>query len=623
MRNCVDALSNTWNMRDQFLQRDLAYYREVDTTTEQNRALWANRTGDPRKLQNLIIPIIMPQVESALAYNAGVFLTGYPIFGVAADPAKADAALQLETILSENQVQYAWVRHMIMFLRDTLKYNFGALEVTWKKRKVYSLVNDPSKSVKQGTSSELWYQGNSLRRLDPYNMIWDKRVMPTMLHTDGEFAGYTELMSRVQLKQYLLDCDPELTMNAKKAFESGTPSITINGADSWYCVPQINPNAFRGLSVQNFPTTNWLAWMVANGQKETDIRYHDMYEVTTLYGRIIPSDFSFAVPQRNQPQIWKFVIVNRQVPIYVERQTNAHNLLPILIGQAIEDGLGYQTKSFADNAEPFQAMTTALWNSAIASKRRQVFDRIYYDPSRIRKEDIDRVTEVARIPVKQSAYGKPVSDAVHSSPYNDTGVADTLQMASQVNAMADESNGQNKVQRGQFQKGNKTKTEFTETMSSANSRQQIQALGIENQVMIPIKEVIKINTLQYQSGASIYSPSQKKLVVIKPEELRDAALTFKISDGILPTDKLLSTDLLQVFMQTIQTSPLMQSEFNMVEAFVYWCKMQGAQWLEDFRRSPDEQKQVMAQLSAFEQAKKGPPQAQGAEQQQQSAPGAA
>ena len=37
--------------------------------------------------------------------------------------------------------------------------------------------------------------------------------------------------------------------------------------------------------------------------------------------------------------------------------------------------LAYQTKGFADNVIPYQQISTSLWNSAMASKRRLVYDR--------------------------------------------------------------------------------------------------------------------------------------------------------------------------------------------------------------------------------------------------------
>jgi hypothetical protein len=607
VQNCVESLANVWNLRQQFLQKDLIYNREVDRTATQSAAKIANLAGDPMKFQNIIIPIVMPQVETALAYHAGVFLTGHPVFGVASNPDNADTALQLETIIGDNSIKYGWVRELILFLRDSLKYNLSFLEVEWKKQRIYSITSDPAQNLgRSGKASEMYYQGNYLCRWDPYNTIWDKRVLnPVELPKKGEFVGKTEVMGRVALKQLLLDLNPAYTMNGREAFQTGTPSITLNGSDSWYYVPQVNPDSFIG--TQTLPTTNWLAWADLESQQGRDgIRYNNMYEVTTMYAKIIPQDFLLAVPSRNQPQIWKFIVVNRTVVIYVERMTNAHNLLPVMVGQINEDGLGYQTKSFLDNATPFQYMSSSLWNAGIEAKRRQIFDRIFYDPSRVRKEDIDKVGSIGRIPVKQSAYGKPVGDAVYAFPYRDDGVAGTLDMSDKVNGMADVAVGQNKVQRGQFQKGNKTKQEFDTTMLGANSRQQLSALGLEFQVFSPLKEMIKINMLQYQPDGQLYSVPEKKLVSIKSDDLRKQEIAFQISDGLLPTDKLISGDLLQVFMQTIQTSPLFQAEFDIIGAFAYFMKMNGAHWFNDFRRNPEQRNAVLSQLSQLQAAGKSP-----------------
>lgn len=606
--NAVESLASVWNLRAQFLQRDLVYYRQVDRTVQQSNAKLANLAGDPMKFQNIIIPVVMPQVETALSYHAGVFLTGHPVFGVASSPENQDAALQFETVIADNSVKYGWQRQLIMFIRDCLKYNLGFIEVQWNKKKIYSITEDPATNLgRGGKATELYYAGNRLRRIDPYNAIWDKRVLnPADLPEKGEFIGWTEVMGRVALKQFFLELDPTYTMNGRDAYQSGNGgAITLNGADSWFYIPQINPDSFIG--TQTIPTTNWMAWaMLEGGMTKDGITYNNMYEVTTLYAKIIPQDFLLKVPSRNQPQIWKFVVINRRILVYVERMTNAHNLLPVLVGQMNEDGQGYQTQSFQDNATPFQYMSSSLWNATIEAKRRAVFDRIFYDPSRVRKEDIDKVGAIGRVPVKQSAYSKNIQEAVYSFPYRDEQSGAMLQMAQSVTDMADVAVGQNKVQRGQFQKGNKTKTEFQETMGGSNARQQLQAIGLENQVFTPMKEMIKINMLQYQGDAQLYSVSSKKLVEVKQETLRKTAIAFKISDGLLPTDKLMGSDILQVFMQTIQTSPLMQAEFDVIGAFAYWCKLHGATWFNDFIRSPQDRDQVLKSLASQEAAGKSP-----------------
>lgn len=85
--------------------RDKAYQRQLNTTADHIKAVRANLDGRPRALQDMINSIIMPQIESAVAYQAGVFLTSYPIFGVVSTPQMQTAALQFETALGDQSIK--------------------------------------------------------------------------------------------------------------------------------------------------------------------------------------------------------------------------------------------------------------------------------------------------------------------------------------------------------------------------------------------------------------------------------------------------------------------------------------------------------------------------------------
>ena len=85
-RNCQSILTGAWNIREQLLQIDRQYMREVDWTKEHNRARLANAYGDPTKFQNVTVPVVMPQVETAVVYQSSVFLTGSPLFPVSSTP---------------------------------------------------------------------------------------------------------------------------------------------------------------------------------------------------------------------------------------------------------------------------------------------------------------------------------------------------------------------------------------------------------------------------------------------------------------------------------------------------------------------------------------------------------
>lgn len=597
LESAVTAYSTNYSIRSQLEARDRAYYRTEDQTSAHLKAKAANKAGDASKIQNVTVPVVMPQVETELSYLQEVFLTGYPIFGTVAPPAQAEAMMQMDTIVGENSVRAGWPLELLKAMRDGLKYDISAVEVVWENRKLFTIGTPEDTNISQGTPTETYYQGNFIKRLDMYNVILDTRVDPEKIHTEGEFAGYTEQISRIELKKRMEDLPPLGTMNFRKAFESPSPDSNTSDNTGGYYQPSINPEAL--LPVENRKDFNWMGWAELTDSRRPDsISYKTIYDWTVLYARILPADFKLNTRNKNHVQIWKFIIINHKVVIFAERQTNAHNYLPIIIGKPTADGMGYQSRSFAENVEGIQSVASSIINSGLESQRRKVYDRMFYDPSRINKKDIDMVSAVARVPVKSSGYGKTMSDAVYQVPYRDDGVAETVSMSQTVAQMGDIINGQNRVSQGQFQKGNKTRKEFDTVMGNQSSRSRMRALALEYSFFVPIKEIIKSNILQYQPPTSLINRDTKAVVQIDPSVLRKAIVEFSMSDGYLPSDKMVGAETFGTMIQAAQAMPEVRAEYDIVGAFIYSQQLQGANWLPQFKRSDEDKKAYLAQMQA-------------------------
>ena len=588
-KSCAQLQMQNWNIRENMRAIDLAYLREQDWTSENRRAMMANRYGDSDKLQNITVPVVMPQVEAAVAAQSAVFLSGLPIFESVANSAYEEEALQLNTIIEEQSVRGGWVRELQMFLRDGFKYNISAIEVDWDSITTAVLDTDLSFSTSQGKPKEVIWEGNVIRRWDIYNTILDTRCEPTRIAQDGEFAGNTTLMSRSALKAFINKLPNKILENLTAAFESGVGGAGNSSPESYY-QPILNPNALLNRNLR--ASTDWMAWASLTNPNPT-VQYKNLYEVTKLYGRIIPSDFGLRVPAPNTPQVWKFYIINGQVCIYAERLTNAHNLIPVLFGVPHEDGLKYQTKSLASNALPFQQVSSALMNQSIAASRRAIWDRTVYDPSRINEADINNPNPASKIPVRPSAYGKPVGEAFQSMPFHDDQSPAVMQKIMQLASMTDEVTGRNRAQRGLFTKGNRTKEEYVDVQQNATGRDMMVSMLLESQVFTPLKEILKINILQYQGGTTLYSSTEQRTVDVDPVALRKAVLNFKMADGLTPTSKQIDSSTLQVALQTIGSSQSLAQEYNLGQMFSYLMKTQGAD-LKPFEKSP--------QQVAYEQA---------------------
>jgi hypothetical protein len=578
--------------RSRFEDVDKAYQRQQDLTKAQQRAKAANIAGDPNRFQNMTVPVVMPQVESAVTYQTSVFLTGSPLFGVVSSPQFIDQALALETIIEDNSIKGGWARELMMFFRDGYKYNFAPIEVDWNQEVTATVETNLAISQTEGILKEVLWSGNDITRWDPYNTFLDTSVHPTEVYRHGAFIGRVELMSRIRLKSFIAALPDKIIANVKTAFESSFKGSTLGGEQRGFYVPTINPDVNTD-QLTGTDGNNWMKWASIPDTKVNAILYKDMYELTTLYCRVMPSEFGLNIPGKNTPQVFKLYIVNHDVVIYAERQTNAHGHLPVFIGQPLEDGLGYQTKSLADNAAPFQQLATSYMTSIISSRRRSITDRVLYDPSRITAAAINSTNPAAKIPVRAKAYNSKISDAVYSFPYKEDQAGNSMQQIQTLLGLANNLAGQNQASQGQFVKGNKTLSEFESVMDNANGRDQMASILLEFQVFVPMKHILKINTLQFQGGTTLYNNERQQQVEIDPIALRKAVLNFRISDGLIPSDKLLSTETFATAVQVMGSSPEIAAAYNMGQAFSYLMKTRGAD-LTPFEKGAEQQ--------AFEQA---------------------
>lgn len=591
--SCKNLCFQNYNIRETMQRTDREYAREMDWTSENTKAKIANAYGDSKKFRNITVPVVMPQVEAAVTYQASVFLTGVPLFAVVAQPNLMGPAKQLETIIDSQAVRGGWIDEFLLNFRDGEKYNFGILEVDWNREKLFGIDTDVSSSA--GNSAALTpmsWEGNVINRWDPYNSFWDIRYSTSQVSKRGEFIGTSDMISRVELKK-LTNTDPAIIRrNIKPAFESATPPVTVAGNTSitTFFVPQINQQILMNPALMG--QFNWMAWAGLE-QDSTKIEYKNIYMRTKLYARIIPSDFNLDVPAKNSPQIWKFVFINDDVLIYAQPVSLAQDTFPVFMTEPKRDGLSYQTKSSAAESVDFQNVTTAMMNSVIAARRRAVSDRLLYDPSRVSEAHINSDNPSAKIPIRPAAYGKPLGEAVFQFPFRDDQSQFMMSEINMISQMADKAIGLNPARQGQFVKGNKTLQEFDSVMQNSSGRDQMKALVYECQLFTPLKECLKINVLEKQTPATLWSRELNQQIDIDPVEIRKASLQFKLSDGLVPAEKLISGDMLGKALNVMGTNQALSQQYNIASVFTYLMGTQNVD-LKPFEKS-------QAQL-AYEQA---------------------
>lgn len=546
-------------------------------------------------------PVVVSQVDSMVAYLSEVFLSGVPIFPVVSSPATKKYAEQLETLIDDHATIGGYARQILLFLRDGVKYNFSAIEVDWTSIPQYTMLDEtlaPGKnSVKKDNKNF-----NKLERWDPYNTVWDYNVAPGDVATEGDYAGNIKMMSRTKLKRFLQRlADDKEAFNVREAAKTPNPFTEASALGNYRTHPQVS-NYINARAPRS--SLNWYTWFT--GQKDpAQTVIDDNFEVFTFYARIIPKELGLDSPAPRTVQIWKFIVVNGSVLVQAKRVMTAYDALPVLFGQPLEDGLGYQTQSIAEGNIPFQQSAETLFNISFNAARRAVSDRALYNKDLIRESDINAPVAAAKIPVKSNSLeGFRLSDAYHQIPFDARGTEGALDSGMRIVQFGKELTGLNGPMQGQFQKGNKSVQEWQDTMGGADARLRLPALILEYQVFQPMKNIIKFNIFQFGDDVELVSQKTGDKLKIDMAELRRQVLSFRIADGYTPKSKLASTDSILTLMQTVGQSQILQQSYGdkLPGMFSHLAQLLGVRGLEEYTPQAQPQQQQTQQTQPVPQA---------------------
>lgn len=531
-------------------------------------------------------PVVVAQVDSYVAYLADVFCSGSPLFPVVSSPSTRQWAEQLETLLDDHASLGGYARQLLLFLRDGIKYNYSGLEVDWDSITQFSTLSD----YLTGTGQKLENKDkffNRVKRLNPRNIIRDPSVLPGDVAEHGDFVGYVERLSMTQMKRYLLKmAKQDRAFNITEAMNTGH----VMGMHDGTHVYQENPQISEYVSKDGYTNKRGVDWdaYAAGGtgeKKRKSPSYGNQYEKVVIYARIIPSDHAITSPQPNTPQIWRLVIINNQVLVAAHRIISAYDYLPILIGQPMEDGFGDQTQSVAESEIPFQEGASTLFNIRFAAARRAVSDRALYNSNVIDSKHVNSKAAAPKIPVNISPLTNVSLESVYKQiPFDMRGTETTIQDAQVMIGFSKELHGLNNARMGQFQKGNKSVTEWNDTMGGSDNRLRLPALVLEYQVFAPMKSMMTLNIFQNGEDVDLVSQKTGDVVKINIAELRKHALSFKLADGYSPKSKLASTEMIATGMQMIGQSEILQQAFgsHLPGMFIHLMSLSGVKGLEEY-----------------------------------------
>lgn len=590
-----DTSLSRFKLVDAYIEKASAKHKEATV----GKAV--NELGDKTKTRDLEIPICFIQHDTAVASMAATFLGGEPIFAATASREHEDAAAMLTALSQRDQHRLRWRGNLIQCIDDVIKYNICAAQVTWVSKKTTNITtripsdSDGGDTRYTGAAETVVYEGNEIKRIDPYNLILDPSVEPHEVHEDGMYAGYAEAMNRMSFERFVANLDPlfifrDGVTEARK--HDATWDIFVDRTFYSDFPVTRDSNDFSGFWGSHLGRTS-----SSNQPKSSS------FEVVTMFLRLIPSDFGIDVANEHSVQVFKVIWANGKL-IYLEPSTTGLEYLPIIVGARYYGGRG--KKSFVEYITDLQDVATSVTHGTLNSVRRGVSDRALYDPTRISKEVVESPNPVEKIAVTPNAFESELSSAYHPIPFQDTLSPIYNSLMSFTMSLADQTTGQNQSTQGNFIKGNKTLFEFDTIMSNAEGRGQLGKIVLNETFFAPIQEVLKVNYLIYSQNEAIDNGTDQDVVEIDPVMLREYSPNFLMADGVLPSTKIANTEVAMQAIQLMAVDPRMQVEYDVGAIALSILKQQGLTDIESYKRSPEELQQYMAMMQGVPQGQGEP-----------------
>lgn len=566
------------NFLDKLRTIDYAYFMKILEQEDDIEGLRKVQAQQPDTV--LEVPVVMSQVESAIAYLTDIFASGYPIIGVVGSKGNEEIADKLEALLSNHAIRARWTPNIMRNIADNVRYNFGALETFWDYMPGYELTEPASLEAGADVGIKIVWEGiNRIKALDPYNTVWDMRFSPNEVSRRGDFVGYCDILSMWELQQHLdMLREYGLSMNGKLAIESSSAVIDTYYEDR----PIIRDYATKDSSRMQ----DWEAWFAGGNKRMSPaINRKSAYLLHKLYLRIIPNEFNIRTDNASRPQLWEVQIVNMSVIISIRKVLLADNMTPIIISSIKDDGYGIQTPSIAESVIPAQDAASELLNARLMANKRALGDRAIYNDKYLDPEEVESQAASQKIRAKGS-FNEAIdlSNIYRQIPFDSSSTAGALQDIQQVLYLAEMSHGINSSQQGLFRKGNRTLGEVQQVAGAADMRSMLLALNYEFLVMTQVKALIKFNTMTRATRQKVLSPYKKELLDIDPAEFREAILEFKLADGLINKSTIVPPEVFASMIQYMMQSEQLQMEYDVPAMALQLFSVQGIKNLTQYKR---------------------------------------
>lgn len=560
---------------------------DMDPTDPANKQLYS-------RFEELDNALVREVAETYSTKFITAFLSKSQIFAMTSGPDNMADAEAFNTILEDQQKETKWRVNLAKFLLDVAKYNLALADVHWTDVINNQVTFNPhaAPGAKVATKPSLW-SGNAITRWDPYNSFFDVSQDLENLSTKGEFAGTCWALTQVALKDQIdiLRADKDrvvyLTNSADPNFDlfnlsQNAGSQGVNGVATTH-ITHVSPDVITRGAEEGKIETDWARTF---GMSVREQQTNKQYTLAKFYLRVVPS--SYGVGRRSifdSPiELWEVYILDSQWVLSTKKLTNVHQLLPVVLAQTDADSLKVNTTGPAQVAVPYQKTAKQLMDRILASADRAIGDRAIFNGTYLDKNAVNSHIPDAKIEMKKNLpAGNSIDSIYRSIEFRGDGIFRLYGDRDLVENAGRTAAGLNKAQMGQFTPGNRTLQEYNNIQSNAEDKTFVRLLLLEASAWSQMKYMIKLNIIQYQKEAKLYSSESKTEIQITQDQLYQARVDFELADALLPTQFMLSPNVQQQLLQLITQLPQLFQEYDLVKLVEFILSQSNGLQLQKFK----------------------------------------
>ena len=561
---------------------------------------------DESDLPSKIVPpnsVMYVNCAELSAYLVAVYVAKSTIIEVPDLPNAMHVTAALKDKIGRDSGRHAWALELIKIIQNSVIYNFGAAELRLTAKRE-----------------------NVLRAINPYNFFYDQSVPPDKIGSDALYAGYTELVTLPTLYrlisasggQWLTDVGKSLVsdINALERVSYLTSQRSEFIGD--YCAGGFGmtlSNALVRSARKSYDhTPDWHAVVNDISDVEQRVKLRTSiakgnYQLTTYYCRAMPEWLglpakkyaSYNGSDSGQIPVWKMYILDHTYLMAVEPVVESHGYLPLMAGQVQVDTAG-DSLTYSESLAPVQVFSAKLNIARIAAMRRALSDRGLYDKSLIESDDINNRSPTAQIPVNGHSMrelGKGIRDAYFHLPFDSSGIAQLMGGIGEVDDFASRISGNNPQMQGAHLPGNRTAGEAQRVNMMGEGRFRVYSILFQQTFMLPFKIQLRSNLSDSTQELTYYDPATGRKQSVSQAEYAEYEPDFVLADGMMPSTKMISPDMLSSLLTAVIQIPQLQATKD-VGAMVDLLARAGG--VEDFHKIPPPNQQVLQAQQAAAQA---------------------